>query len=463
MSAALALAATCFGAGSSEAEKVFESVYGEDVAAARATGTTNDDVELAAKLLDAARTVLNQPELMIILCEKAYELGAKARPGYQTAVDAMDLVAEKIPDRKLACQEKILEIFQLFYNKATMRERARAGAALIHKTLELADAKAARNDYAAEAALYRRALDAARTVGSLYRGMIEARLKLAVERSKLRKRIRKMEEQLKARPGDAAVRNKLILAYVIDRDNPAKAAKLLCDDADGFLLRCVPLAAKNMNDLDEEECQEVADWYESLAGEAESDIGKAAMFARTKTYCELLLKKVAPGKLTAIKVRLVLKKIEGDIEDLLNGPAALAKWDGLWWFLGPFAYAGFDNVYPAEKTGIIAKEYTARDGNTITWKPFPLKPDAVGGVSCEFRNQPAIVFFVFRTLHAKSARRLQLRFGSDDGVKAWFNGKPILSRPVTRRLDWDQETASILFKKGVNRLMIRINNSEGSQ
>jgi hypothetical protein len=53
---------------------------------------------------------------------------------------------------------------------------------------------------------------------------------------------------------------------------------------------------------------------------------------------------------------------------------------------------------------------------------------------------------------------LQLLFGSDDGIKVWFNGQEILSKNIGRGMQRDQEKAVVTFSKGLNRLLIRINN-----
>jgi len=59
-----------------KAQDVFDSLYGAGVKRVRATKDTADDAALAAKILEAARTVEAQPEFLAILCTNACELAA---------------------------------------------------------------------------------------------------------------------------------------------------------------------------------------------------------------------------------------------------------------------------------------------------------------------------------------------------------------------------------------------------
>jgi hypothetical protein len=46
----------------------------------------------------------------------------------------------------------------------------------------------------------------------------------------------------------------------------------------------------------------------------------------------------------------------------------------------------------------------------------------------------------------------------DDGIKVWFNGIEVVSRDIERGMKMDQEKVAVTFKRGLNRLLIRIDN-----
>ncbi|MDK1030560.1 MAG: HEAT repeat domain-containing protein, partial [Planctomycetia bacterium] len=152
-----------------------------------------------------------------------------------------------------------------------------------------------------------------------------------------------------------------------------------------------------------------------------------------------------------------------EILRLLDKPPAGAMGEqGPWWFLGPFDYKGFDADYPPE-LAVVMQSYPGKGGVEIMWQPVELIASDLGSVSAEFGNYTRLpyksaVFFVYRNLYSSAERRLQLRLGSDDGLKVWFNGREVISHNVHRGSALDQDTAEVTFRKGINRLLIRVHN-----
>ena len=54
-----------------------------------------------------------------------------------------------------------------------------------------------------------------------------------------------------------------------------------------------------------------------------------------------------------------------------------------------------------------------------------------------------------------------VEIGSDDGVKAWLNGKVVHSNNVDRGEVTDQDTAPITLKQGTNELLLKITQGGG--
>jgi hypothetical protein len=109
------------------------------------------------------------------------------------------------------------------------------------------------------------------------------------------------------------------------------------------------------------------------------------------------------------------------------------------------------------------QSYAGKGGAEVAWKPIKLALTNVGSVGTEFGNHTALpynsaVFFVYRNLYSSSERQLQIRLGSDDGLKVWFNGREVISHNVHRGSSLDQDVAEVTFRKGMNRVLIRVHN-----
>ncbi|MDK1031976.1 MAG: hypothetical protein QGD94_08230 [Planctomycetia bacterium] len=451
------LATAVLGDGGEEVEEIFESLYGDEARKVAATRTSKDDVEFSAKLLDAAAAVKDQPLLMSLICMKAYEFGIRSGAGYQTAIEAMDMVIDGVPEQREKCLEKCIVLCQRLYERSRAANRTESGEELIDRMLMLADAKADKQDLDSEAAICRKALTVAKAIRSFSRDEIEERLKEISEFQKVLKRIAILEVRVKAHPEDAKARNRLIVAYVADLDNPAKAAEYLREDADEALKRCVPLAAKAPGELSDELCLELAEWYEGLSKEA-APSGKVAVLMRAKNYYQHFLKRAMEHDPAKGKAILSIKKIDDAIEELTKLPGASSKWNGPWWVIGPFKFEGFEKAYPPQ-AGIKMKEYRGLTGKPVTWQVLEVRANANGGITKTI-SESGSVYFVYRNLLCSVKKKLRLRFGSDDGIKVWFNGRLVLSRDVQRGMKWDQEKVDVTFARGINPILIRINNNK---
>ena len=59
-------------------------------------------------------------------------------------------------------------------------------------------------------------------------------------------------------------------------------------------------------------------------------------------------------------------------------------------------------------------------------------------------------------IRSPKKQRVLLKFGSDDGIVIWVNGKQIASVPEYRGLKVDDNVASVTLKKGLNFMLVRV-------
>ena len=304
-----------------EALQAFNSLYGEEVKRVLATPDTADDVALAGKLFEAAKTVTSQPALLAVLCEKAADLGKPTADGRATAVQAMELVIGKVPERKAACLGRITALRQIDYDTSRPEGKAQAGEALIASLLALTDAKAEADDSAAASDACRKALAIATALKLESRATIQAHADSLAAHQKAEQKIAALKARLESAPTNAAARAELVTALVVEFDDPAAAAKFVDTSLDATLQKFVPAAAKGLDQTPELACLQLGDWYRSLAEQAVG-AAKPPMATRARAYYKRFLDLHTTEDVERAQVTLATKKL-----DDITAAAVVAKAD----------------------------------------------------------------------------------------------------------------------------------------
>jgi hypothetical protein len=132
---------------------------------------------------------------------------------------------------------------------------------------------------------------------------------------------------------------------------------------------------------------------------------------------------------------------------------------GPWYHMGPFdgnGRGGFDAVYPPEKGVDRQASCTGKSGALVKWQRGDAFRDAEVNSLRIYDENDDIAVYLFREITAAHATVYQGSFGSDDGIKAWLNGRLIVSNNTGRACLPDQELAALPLKAGRNELLIKI-------
>lgn len=296
-----------------EAAAAFESLYGADLKRVRATRDPKDDIELAARLLAAARQATAQPEFLAVLCDNACDLVLASPNGYATPEQALQLEAATIPGKAATCAVRMVDVRQRQFDGAAAAARPAAGGALIDAILaSLADRQktGAKPD---EASYYKRALVVARAVKSDRAAALDASVKALEQAARLGVEVESLRKQLAANPENPAVRLRLVRLLVVDLNHPAEAAKYVEGAQDTALAKYVPAAAKPLEEAAGPACLELGDWYRTLA-ETAPPAAKGAMFARAQAYYKQFLEVHSAEDINRAKAVAALQKIEADLQ-----------------------------------------------------------------------------------------------------------------------------------------------------
>ncbi|MCX5648796.1 MAG: hypothetical protein NTX40_06840, partial [Planctomycetota bacterium] len=293
-----------------EAADTFNKIYGEDLKRVAATPLPADDVALAKQMLGDAKEAGDQPALLSLLCEKAYELAAKDASGYATATAAMDLLAGKSPEKKVECLRKNAALYQKQYAAERGEAKTKAGEDVMAALSALAEAQTAAGDSDAAGLTLRQAIAVATAIRSENKAALQARLENLAPRQRVEKQIAALKAKLDADAKDEVSRKELVRLYLVEMDNPAEAAKFLDETLDEATRKYVPAAAKPVEDAPELACTELGDWYRGLADQAATPVSKGAMLRRAQAYYQRFLELHTAEDLARTAATLTLKRIE---------------------------------------------------------------------------------------------------------------------------------------------------------
>lgn len=136
-----------------------------------------------------------------------------------------------------------------------------------------------------------------------------------------------------------------------------------------------------------------------------------------------------------------------------------------WLLAGDYPQSGGPECLPTTdmEPGAVA-ELSPEIGTmaaTVQWHVASTTSDRIDlGTRLGIRNGQAAWAFVY--VRSATERAAQLRIGSDDGVRVWFNGTEVLSVQTCRGVNRDQNTAAVRLRAGVNRLVMKVRNNSGA-
>ncbi len=144
-------------------------------------------------------------------------------------------------------------------------------------------------------------------------------------------------------------------------------------------------------------------------------------------------------------------------QEVLNEAEALDGHILDWVGAGPYSEkdkewrALFDVVFPPEQPNAEVKWVKLTKG-LGTWDVN--LGDALGGGD-------NVVGYVRTGVWSAAAREARLELGSDDGIKAWLNGKVVHANNTDRGLTARQDIAKIALREGWNELLLKVTNAGG--
>lgn len=301
--------------------EVFQSLYGQQLRQVKATRDATDDIELAQTLVTAAQSVKDQPALVEVLCDQAYQLAVRHDDGLEAAVQAMQTLVRVSPGQASDGYAKLLAAHQRRYSRARGDEKTQAGQDFLDATVQAAQTLAEADDYGPAVALYRKAVYLANTVDPDRKQTIQNELEHLVNRQRVAKEMHQLKAIFEASPDDQATARRIVLTYLTELDNPAGAKAYAGLTGDDELKRLVLLAAQDTGQVRAADALDLAEWYRGLAGQitgetAPAKASQAALLTRAATYYDRFLAQHTAQDLAATKAQLALKEVRNTLDSL---------------------------------------------------------------------------------------------------------------------------------------------------
>lgn len=196
--------------------------------------------------------------------------------------------------------------------------------------------------------------------------------------------------------------------------------------------------------------QHLADRAGRLAGEGRTNAAgivyrQALGFAREGDQIEALVKPLQEM---------------GQTVDVVGMLGFLTRWKTI----GPFdntGRLGFEQVFPPEKELNFEAEYDGKEGK-VRWKDFVgSHPFGMVDFNKAYAPLKEVTGYGYAEFHSDGARPAELRLGSKNGWKVWWNGQYLFGRDEYHRgAEMDQYKLPIEVRPGRNTILVKVTQNE---
>ncbi len=328
----------------------------------------------AVKLLAVATPLADQPKICVAVLEKAVYFGAKSPvtpAGCKSASSALDMLEAEFPDRKDQWTLKRASVCSIAYRCARTRsDKQEAGGKFLTALMAAAKIHEANADWTQAATMYRQAsaVDTYLKMGGA--ADIRRKLKKASHMTLVARRAVQYAASLKKDPSKTATRAALIKTLVVELDNPKAAVAHLNEDVDERWRTYVPLAARDIGELPEAPCLELAQWYSKELAPKASPSGKSISLRRARSYYQHFIDIHGKVDIQTFRTKSALAELDKQLAKL-NAPTvrrvprptrtrksqvALSLADGVTMKLVKIPAGRFTMSSPESETGRLACE-----------------------------------------------------------------------------------------------------------
>lgn len=257
------LAATVMPATAQSARSRFLSTFGQRIQAVGRTPATDDNQQLAADMLEAAKTQTADPEMLALIVDAGQQVADDDPASYPIGVAMLRLLAEHVPLKRIDALTAAAELQQRHLS-VDPAAKMQIGGEMVDVSVALGDALADQELFDVAVAYYAQAAQIAQELGLPK----EAQLNAAMHRLDVRRQIKTLSARLSKDPTDRAAADELMKLYLIELNDPQAAVKFQFTATDPLLKAQVSAATREVATLNAAQAVTLADWYAELMKQA---------------------------------------------------------------------------------------------------------------------------------------------------------------------------------------------------
>ncbi len=308
---------------------LMNDIYGQRISEAERSAHGDDDLQLAAELIDAAAKEVADPALVRLMLEKAHALSHDIRDGYATAAKALDRLIARFPDRAQTYQPQLIDVYQRWFNAARGPEQQLAGRKLVAAMIARGRALLEDDQMNDAELLLRRAEIYARRCDYPDAPTLEKLVQSVRDRKRTQTQVRSYTARVEANPKDEAAHAELFRLHLVELGDPNRAMAHLDHAPSEQARQLAPFAAKAVDQVPSDKLLPLGDWYRSLSHDA-SERAKLDMLQRAKAcYTQYLKDQPGDGPMGQSHAALALRQINqvlGLVEEPEPERASMSDW-----------------------------------------------------------------------------------------------------------------------------------------
>jgi putative membrane-bound dehydrogenase-like protein len=133
-----------------------------------------------------------------------------------------------------------------------------------------------------------------------------------------------------------------------------------------------------------------------------------------------------------------------------------------WLIAGPFENgadrAGLEKVFPPEKGIDLRATYDGKSGK-VSWRTIQAGAGNYFDLAALHGSaSPQSVSYLYRRIESPADQEATILLGADDGCKLWVNDELVFTSRATRAAAPEQDSVKVRLKKGVNKVLLKIDN-----
>jgi len=303
------------------AKQIFNDLYKDELARVQGTTSSSDDISMAGEMVKAANSATDQPNLLSLLCENAYQLCSKYPQGYDTAISAMRILRANVPAKVGEALTNTITLMEKQYRRVTGTTRRKQMLdQLLDYYVQAADHFISTGQLDEAKKIYYKAQTMAGPSDKTeLKKTIKARLAFLNTSDLVMQRIDKAKAKLQSTPNDTVSSETLVRTYLGDLNDPVEAAKYLKGVRNPDFKRFVPLAANRGQGASATDLFDIAEWYRNKLANDKS-LSHRALLLQSRDYYQRFLKAYGKDDIKSTRAKLAVKIIDGQVAKLPQMP-----------------------------------------------------------------------------------------------------------------------------------------------